>query len=239
MGLLRGLTRGLLRGLKRGTGVSIWQGRGIIIPTVLAENSSSVDGTSFAFGESASPAANRLLLMAVGCAHATAAEVPNSISAYGLTWTQVPGGTISYNAGVRRVTWFYAWGSSPSSGTVTVGFATTHTYCVYAVIQCAGAKLAAPRQATTNSAAGATTITGTLAALAYSANMHIYAKLHNAAEVASPPSSGGWAELTDRSVTVPVGAMEIAWTTSGDLTADPTWATSTQVGIVDLEIEAA
>ncbi len=216
--------------------------RGIIAPTVLAENSSTTDGTSFAFAESASPAANRLLLLAVGCAHATAAEVPNSVSAYGLTWTQAPGtasGTVTFNSGVRRLTWFYSWGTAPSTGTVTIGFATTHTYCIYSVVSMLGAGLLAPRQSTSNTAAGATTVTGTLLTLEYAFNAHVYALLHNANEGAAPPAAGGWSELSDRGVATPVGSLELGWTRSGDLTADPTWATSIQAGIVSLEIRAA
>ncbi len=210
-----------------------------IVPVSLAENGSTVDGTSFAFAESASPSTSRLLLMAVGCAHASAAEVPSAVSAYGLTWTQAPGtanGTVTYSSGVRRLTWLYAWGS-PTAGTVTLDFATLHTYCIYSVIQCPGAALAAPRQSTGNTA-NSTTVTGTLLAT-LPASMHIYAILHNASEGAVPPAAGGFAELSDRSVATPAGALEIGWTTSGDLTADPTWTTSSLSGIVSLEVTRA
>lgn len=211
-------------------------GRGVIVPTALAENSDTSNVSSYPFAESASPPANTLLLMAVACAHATAAEVPNSISAYGLTWTQVTNSTVTFNGGAKRTTWFYAYGT-PTGGTVTIGFATAHTSCIYSVIACPGAKLGAPRQATTNTG-NSTTVTGTLAAV-LPGSMSIYAVGHSVNEVAAPPASGGWAELSDRGVATPNSAMEIGWTTSGDLTADPTWATSAVCAISMLEVEAS
>jgi hypothetical protein len=237
--LLRGLIRGLLRGLARGLTASVG-GRAIVAPTLLAENSSSTDGTSFPFAESASPPGGRLLLMAVASAHATAAEVPNSVSAYGLTWTQVTNSSVLFNANTKRVVWFYAWGAAPTTGTVTLGFATTHTAVCYAVFSIYGARLKAPRQATTASAGAALTITGTLAALENPTNLHVYALMRNVNEVSAPPATGSWLELSDRlGGAAPSCALEVAWTRSGDLTADPTWVSSSQSAISNLECEAA
>jgi len=210
-----------------------------IVPVLLAENSSTVDGTSFPFAESASPSTNQLLLMAVGCSHGTAVEVPNSISAYGLTWLQAPGvanGTVTHGSSTKRITWFYAWGA-PTTGTVTIGFATSHSNCAYSVIACPRAMLAAPRQSTSNTA-NSTTITGTLAAT-LAGSMHIYALWHNAGEIAAVPATGGWTKLSDRTVATPSNGLHVAWTTSGDLTADPTWTTSSLVSILSLEVRRA
>ncbi len=214
--------------------------RTVISATSLAENSLTDNVDSYPFVEEATPDANTLLLMAVGCAHAAAAEVPNSISAYGLTWTQVPGtanGTVTFHSNAKRLSFFYAWGSAPVTGAVTLGFATAHTFCIYSVAQISGARLAAPRQSTSNTA-NSTTVTGTLLSMEYAKNMHIYAVLHITAEAHSPPASGGWTELSDRSVTTPAGGMQLAWTVSGDLTADPTWATSSIGGILCLEVQS-
>lgn len=233
MALVAGLTSGLRSGLSPALSV----GRGTITPALLAENQNSTDLSSYPFAETLTPPANTLLLLAIVCTHATAAEVPNSVTGFGLTWTAVPSGTQTFGGGNRRVVWFYSWGASPSNGSVTVGFATAHTACEYALISCPGAALTAPVQTTNNNATG-TTITGTLAALEYADNVHIYALGRVANEVSAPPATGGWAELSDRGTTAPAGAMETAWA-RGDLTADPTWATSGGSCIVSLEIKAS
>lgn len=236
MALVAGLTSGLRSGLSPALSV----GRGTITPALLADNVNNADLSSYAFAETLTPPANTLLLLAVVCTHSTTAEVPNSVTGFGLTWTQAPGsasGTGTFASGARRVTWFYAWGASPSNGSVTIGFATGHLSCQYALISAPGAALAAPLQSTTNTVVG-TTITGTLAALEYSENVHQYALGRVSAELSAPPATGGWAELSDRTHTLPNGAAETAWARGG-LTADPTWTTSGGSCIVSLEIKAS
>lgn len=235
MGLVRGLMRGLLRGLKRGIGAT-YGGRATIAPSVLAENSDSVDRVSYAFAESASPAANTLLLMEVVCGHATAAEVPNSVSAYGLSWTQVS--TVTHAGGNRRVTWFYAWGAAPSTGTVTIGFTTGHLSCTYAVTQLVGAALTAPPQAKTNTGTGTTITVAFDNPLEHKNNVMLYSISRVANEITSVPVSGGWAKLTDRGATAPAGSASVAWA-KGQTSASPTWATSGGAGIVAIEVKAA
>lgn len=206
-----------------------------IVPAVLTEDQSSTDGTSFVTA-SVAPAANRLTLLAVACSHATAAENPNSVTGNGLTWTAVTNGSAAIGTGLRRVSWFYAFGAAPSAGAITIGFATTHTACAWSVVSCVSASAQAPLQATSNTA-NSTTVTGTLAALENAKNMHIYALGRGATEASAPPAAGGWAELSDRTFATPAGALEVAWAI-GDTTADPTWTTSGAVVIVSLEVKA-
>lgn len=234
--LLRGLIRGLLRALKRGIGIT-HGGRLVIVPAVLAENSDSVDRSSYAFAEAASPAANTLLLMEVVSIHTTTAEVPNSVSAYGLAWTQVPGGTVLHAGNGRRVTWFYAWGAAPTPGTVTIGFATLHLACAYAVIAMPGAALAAPLQAKAVSGSGNTLAIALDAALENPANVMIYSISRVANEDVVPPATGGWTELADRPITAPVGRAEVAWA-AGQTAGSPTWATAGGAGAVALEVKS-
>lgn len=210
--------------------------RALIAPALVTENSSTTDGNSFATA-SVTPAAGVLHLLAVHSSHGTAAETPNSVTGNGLTWTAVPNGSAANATGLRRTSWFYAFGAAPTAGAITIGFAGTMTACAWALIACPGAALQVPRQAT-SATANSTTVTGTLAALEQQANVHIYALGRQATEVSAPPASGGWAELSDRTFTTPGGALEVGWAVA-DLTADPTWVTSGQVAIVSLEIVAA
>ncbi len=211
-------------------------GRGTVVPTLVTEDQSSTDGTSF-LTASVTPAANVLHLLAVTCAHATAAETPNSVTGNGLTWTAVTNGSAPTAGGTRRVAWFYTWGAAPSAGQITIGFATTHTACAWSLTKFAQASLAAPRQATSNTA-NSTTVTGTLAALRDSSSVHVYALGRGATEASNPPAAGGWAELSDRTYATPAGALEVAWA-KNDTTADPTWTTSGQVVIVSVEVTAS
>ena len=210
--------------------------RATIVPALVTENQSTTDGTSFATA-SVTPAANVLHLLCITGAHATAAETPNSVTGNGLTWTAVTNGSAPTSGGTRRVSWFYAWGAAPSAGAITIGFATTHTACAWSLIALPGAVLAAPRQATSNTA-NSTTVTGTLAALDSANSVHLYGLGRGATEASNPPATGGWAELSDRTYATPAGALEVAWA-KNDTTADPTWTTSGQVVIVSVEAKAA
>ncbi len=215
--------------------------RATIVPTVLPSGAgaSTTDGTSFA-SSSVTPVANRLTLLAVSTSHGTTAETPSSVTGNGLTWTAVTNGAASTTGATSRTSWFYTWGAAPSAGAVTMNFSGTMTGAAWAIISCQGAVLAAPRQATSNTA-NSTTVTGTLAALENASNMHIYAVCHVAQEAAAPPAAGNWAELADHATTswaTPARAMQVAYAI-GDVTADPTWTTSSQAVIVSLEVKAA
>lgn len=237
MALIRGLIRGVSRGLKRGLGSSIG-GRQSIVAVTAADENDSVDRTVYnAFVEAVTPPSGKLLLMAVLCTHTTTAESPSSVTAYGLTWTAVPGAAVSHAGGARRITWLYAWGT-PVNGTPTITFATGHLSCSYSVLVMHGASMVAPLQTATNSGTG-TTITVTLpGAFENAKNVHIYALSRVANEDSVPPAAGGWVELTDIASTAPAGRLQVAYA-ANDNTADPTWATSGGAGIVGLEIKAA
>jgi hypothetical protein len=215
--------------------------RGDVVPALLTENTDNVDRSNGPGYTTASvtPTANRLTAIAICCSHATAAEVPSSVTGCGLTWTQMsPNGTQTYAAGNRRVTWFYAFGASPSAGAITINFATTHTGCTWAVFDFPGARLStAPVQGAVGTAAS-TTVTATLAALESSKSAVIYALGRVLNEVSAPPAAGSWTELSDRAGTSPPSAMETAWAIN-DVDANPTWATSGGSAIVLLEIKAA
>lgn len=217
----------------RGGPVGPW-----VRPVLLTASSSTTDGTSFATS-SVTPAANTPHFLAVACSHGTTAETPNSVTGNGLTWTLVPSSAVSTTGLGRRVAWFYAFGTAPSAGAITIGFATSHSGAAWALVSGMGGTLAAPRQATTNTA-NSTTVTGTLAALGTAANMHLYAIIRSLQEDTVPPATGGWAELADHPTTsfaTPACALQVAWSI-GDTTADPTWTTSGQVAISSLEVRA-
>lgn len=214
--------------------------RGDVAPVLLGENSDSVDRSSYLFAETINPVAGALHIMAIVLVHTSAAEIPTSVSACGLTWTLCPGtanGTVPHAGGGRRVLWYYATGQNGTPGTVTISLATLHLSCAYAVIALPGAAIRATRQCT-SATANSTTITGTLAALADSLSVHIYALSRIVNEDSAPPAVGGWAELVDRPVTAPAGRLEIAWA-KGDIDANPTWATSGGSAILSLEVESA
>ncbi len=215
-------------------------GRARITPAVLTHSSSSTDGTSFATA-SITPASGVLTLLAVHCSHASAAETPNSVTGNGLTWTAVTNSMVANGTNTRRTVWFYAFGASPSAGAVTIGFATTHTGCAWSVISVPGGVPAAPRQATTNTATSAVTVVGTLAALESPYSAHFYACSHATAEGKAVPAAGSWSELSDQpttAFTTPTGSMQVAYAI-GDITADPTWATSGAAQITSIEVKAS
>jgi hypothetical protein len=214
--------------------------RGDITPTLMTSGGDATDRSSGYTTASVTPVADELVVVLVGCAHASAAEVPSSVSGNGITYAAVPGTATQafLSAGLRRVSAFYGFHSSPSAGAITIDFATTHTGCVWGVVRFPGARRSvAPRQATAN-LASSTTVTGTLAALENAKNVHIYGLLRSIAEASAPPASGGWTEIADQTVATPGQQLEIAWARN-DTTADPTWVTSGATGIVSIEIQAA
>ena len=207
-----------------------------IAPVLVTENSSTTDGTSFATA-SVTPAANTLHILLMESSHATAAEAPSSVTGNGLTWNAVTNGSAANATGVRRVSARYAFGTAPSTGAITMNFSGTMTGLAWSLIALPGGKLGDPRQATSNTASS-TTITGTLAALASPASVHLYGLGRQLNEASNPPGTGGWAELSDRVFATPGGALQVAWA-KGDLTADPTWTTSGAAVIVSMEIQPA
>ncbi len=207
-------------------------------PIVVTSTVSDADASSYLTAATIQPAGNRLHFVKATCTHATAAEIPNAVTGCGVTWAAVTNGSALSVAGTRRVSFFWGQAAAPTAQQITVVFATAHTSCIIEVFEVPGAVAAAPVQATNANAGAATTITGTLAALEYPGNTHLYGMIHVTAEGASPPAVGPWFELTDLQTAAPGGGSQSAWC-PGDPTADPTWATSSQSAIVSIENKAA
>lgn len=229
----RGFQRGFARGFRRGFGATL-AARGDIVPTVLTEDQSTTDGTTFNTA-SVNLAAGRLYLVATSAAGASVG-VP-SITGAGATWAQVPGATRTNGAANRRATWSYALPTAAGSEALTITHGASVSSIAWAVIDCGlGAAFQAPLQVATNAAAS-TTITATLAAFENSKNAHIYAVARIDAEATNPPAAGGWTELVDRTYLTLNGALAVAYAI-GDTTADPTWTTAGGTAIVSLEIRS-
>lgn len=205
-----------------------------IAPAVVTESSDGTDRSSYTVASHV-PVAGMPYLLAVGNTHGTAAEIPNSVVGNGITWLPVTNGSGVTAAGVRRVTFFYGSSLSPTEGTIAIGTAGTMTSCAWALIKLPGAARRDAIQGTTTTG-NATTLTGTLAQLASTSNIHIFAQFHAAAEASVLPTTGNWTALVaGRTVTTPNGGFQVAWAI-GRTSAAPTWTTSSSAVMVDLEI---
>jgi hypothetical protein len=211
-------------------------GRATIGVSTLTSSSSTTDGTSFATA-SVSPGANRLELLAVEATHSTLGEVPTSVTGCGLTWVNVG----SVGTGTRKLSLWRALGGSPSSGAITVTFATSHLSWCWALIELSGVDTSGTNgsgaivQTVTTSGSAVLTLTNTLALFEDVHNVHLYAVATAANQTATPGI--GFTEQADVGTTATNASLEVA-TAANALVADPSWGTSAAAWMISVEVKA-
>lgn len=107
--------------------------------SLLTQNGTNTDATSYNTA-SVSPTANRLLILVVAGA-STGWPGPNSVTGNGLTWTKAGNQTIILDAEGISI-WYAYTGSTPSAGAISIGFPVTQSYCIWAVHEVSGSRLA-------------------------------------------------------------------------------------------------
>jgi len=102
--------------------------------TLLLEESS---GTSFSTS-SITPTGDALVLATVTTTHATVASSPSSVTGNGLTWVLVDSQAYTGDTFEGKVSVYRAMGSSPTSGAVTVNFASSQDGYIVSVTEFTG-----------------------------------------------------------------------------------------------------
>lgn len=185
------------------------------------------------------PSANALVLVGAISSLAAGPDAPSSVTGNGLTYVEED--TVQFHtSNGRRVTVFRALGASPSAGAATVTWGVNQTSCQWIVVECTGVETSGTNgsgavvQSTTNSATGATSVTGTLAALAGATSAHVaFSGISiNGAQTQDPDFS----ELADTNIGTGASGLEAEWATN-ETVATPTFA-SANAGIVSLEVAA-
>lgn len=197
-------------------------------PVALTNIQSSTDATSYA-SASVTPTGNGTVLVAFVQSERTTsdAEVPSSIVAWGLTWSNTPtAGTLSNawttgGATNRRMTGWWAYCPNvPAAGTFTANFTNTHIGCTVSVIETSGVNPTAPIVQVVNATGTTTTQPVTLAAFASANNRALYAMAGNLAAVAITPSG---TELFEGGHTAPTITMETQYYAPNTTALGATW----------------
>lgn len=212
-----------------------------ITRTLLGESGSEGTGlttTTVSF----TPVANDLILMSVLNWDGTAGQndIP-TVTGNGLTWVQV--NTVALDSNRGRLTVFRAMGASASTGAATITFPTnSQGGVVYQVADYAGIDTTGTNgsgavvQSVTNSTAGATSLSASLAALASASNFGAAASCHVANEPETP--GGGATNLVRDWFGTPV-TLSLMWEDNANVTTPAaSWTTSAPAAMVALEIAA-
>lgn len=210
-----------------------------ITPSLLTEGSAAA-ATSHATA-SVTPAANKLILLAVTSGATPATTVPTATGC-SLTWVQVA--TQQQGASNQRVTVLRALGAAPTTGAITIDFAGVANNCAWKVIEFDGANISGTNGSgaivQSNSAnGGSSPLTVTLGAGVTAGNITFGIGAANSSSVTLTAGTdftfiGNRPALTTPSSTTGVewssiGANPVAITTSGS----PNWA------IIGIELKAA
>lgn len=213
----------------------------LVSATHLTTSSSGTAATSYATA-SISPSGNKLVLAWVSSRIAAGTPAAPTLSGNGLTWVQVA--TVQFSGTTTRLTLFRAMAASPTSGAVTIDFSgVTQDTASWSISEFGNVNTSgtngsgAVNQSATNSTAGATSLTVTLAS-------------------ASPTYSiaGGFATINGGTITPEAGFTELGediantidvesewkFDNSGqDTTVSASWAGSVAAGGIALEIVSA
>lgn len=212
-------------------------------PAVLCTTltSGSQVGGSSAVTASVSPASGAVVYAVFQAALAANPAAP-TVTGNGLTYVQEE--TVVYhNDGDRRMTAFRAMGASPSAGAITASYGgTAQTSHLWSVIECTGVDpggtngSAATVQSVTQTAAAATTLTNTLAALAAPSSVHLAFAGHAINNTFSPDAQ--FLELSDNAVGTGTQGLSAQWATN-ETDVTPTWPASANAGAISLEVKIA
>lgn len=213
-----------------------------IAQSLLTENQSSTDTTSYATA-SISPAANSLLLVWTTSYIAAGTSPAVAVSGLSLTFNALSCSPVGTS---RRLFGFIAQcGASPGSGALTftmsdAGSGGTSLGCVWSVIQITGHDQGNPVvQCATNTTASGVSLTIALATSSNADNRPFSAWALNLAEAMTERAN--WAEISDRTMAVPNVAVETQWRATDFTTDDASvgWTTSTAARGIAIEIQAA
>jgi hypothetical protein len=189
-----------------------------------------------------SPAAGSVVLLTVhGFIAASVQPAAPTISGAGLTWTLVAS-VDTDNAGTDRATAFLFTGiGTPSSGAITITFASSMSSVGWIVDEFTGVNTSNPvvQSNATTTASGATSASTTLAAFADATNNAAFACFGvqaSGADTFTPEA--GWTALGASTVTAWCHAFS-EWRLGEDTTPSGSWALASRAGIAAVELAAA
>ncbi len=228
--LLRGFARGLLRGLKRGLGVSIQQNP--ITVTHLVTSGTTTDAASF-LTPSISPGFGVVYLGVVS--QIAGGPAAPTVTGCNLSWVLEKSRTL----GSTRALFVYRAMGTPTAGQVTIDYgAATQTAISYSIVECGNVNQSgtsgsgATRQSVPATAAAATTIASTLAAMESPTNVHLcFVALDTNTAIASDTA---FTQLGQDGRSTNAVRLQSEWAI-GDLVCDPTFASAT-VAVISLEV---
>jgi len=214
-----------------------------VIGSNLTSGSDVIAGSS-ATTASITPTANNLILLTVDSGIGTGPNIPTA-TGNGLTWVQVANVTHGSGGDIHRTTVLRAMGSSPSTGAITIDFASQENSDVYwCVDQFSGIDTsgtdgsgAVVQSATRELTAAATSITVTLAAFA-STNNATFGGFHS-------NGSDGKTVGTGFTLLATVGgdphniSLLTEWKNTNDTSVDYSQTNSHLMSAVAIEIKAA
>lgn len=209
-----------------------------ITVTHLLTNGSNADADSYITGTINPPANQLILLWVAGHDNAGTVHPAGDVTGCGLLWQ----GVSTVERGVRTLRLYRAIHASPSSGALTIPFASTQLGCWWSVIALDGIETGGSNgdtaivQSVTGSFAAATEASITLAAFGNSNNATVGGFFHAANEGTTP--GNGFTEMGDFPNSAPNGALATEFRADNDTTVDASWSTSSvSVGIAT-EIKA-
>lgn len=203
-----------------------------ITATNLTSGADAVDRSSYTTA-SISPSSNKLVLLAVA-----SSATPNSISGNGITWTSVTSVTQSF----WTINLYRGMVSSPSSGTITIGFSGSVNQCAWSVdeftnIDKTGTHGSGAIVQTSTAADGGTDsgITATLSAFS-NTNNATYGAVFSVVPVTISVGSG-FTQLGSANAPTEI-EIKTEWKDSNDTTVDFSWGSaSSDKAVIAAEIK--
>lgn len=188
---------------------------------------------------SITPAANKLIVAAIGCYRSLGTAVQPTLSGNGLTWVAINSQTVATGGDSLRVTVFRSMGAAPSTGVITINYGgVTHAFSTWSVVEFDGVDTSGTNGsgAVVQSAVGSgtsTTALATLAAFGSASNATYGASQWNGGPVTE---GAGFTELHEPRAFATY-SLETEWKNSADTTVDATRALGTQWALVGVEIK--
>lgn len=221
--------------------------RGLPVPVILADGSSTVNDNSYSTG-SLLPAANKPLYAAVLSSRTGGSINTPTCIGNGLTWTLVSTGTVNVD-GTRRLAVFEAIGETPVDGPVTFDYdGQDQASVVFAVLQIDEAAVDA-FSVQVRSGSPITLVRGKLTSLnvntytntflndlEHENNIHLafIATEDDSGEITPDPD---FVEVSDRNITHNDARLEIEWARN-QKSCSPSWNSGDQVRIISVEVKS-
>jgi hypothetical protein len=204
----------------------------------------NVSLSSYTTVNSITPTANEPVVVAVGTIAAATNRKVTAVSGCGLTWAEVPAGTVFYSGNLCSTSLWIGVGASPTAGQLTFTCTSAMTGCGWAIGRLPGLS-ATPVQSKTASHEDAPSISVTLNTTVGTGNVILAAMGQDSGQVPGPmPVTGNgtqWTAISSGSelgsADIPVGLFA-AHAGVQSPAAGATGATE-EVGIVAAEFEAA